>query len=113
MTWILSGIQAQVEADIAAIDQLAITWWRNAGYTVMEEGDTPALISKINGVDALDLPRTTKWATPVLAPDGTWYAASPSIHSEWAVWKERLAAAGYQLQTQEIAMPQEWIIIED
>ena len=108
MTSILNGTLSAVEADIAAIDQLAAIWWQEKGYRVVEDSGKSALISKINGIDAPDLPLTTTWAKPVLAPDGTWYATSPSVNPQWVDWKERLVEIGYTLQTQEIEMPEMW-----
>lgn len=98
--------QAQAEACLTAINQMAATYWVEQGYTVIN-GE---LIGKnaLTGEDMPDSARTISWDTVKQSPDGRFYFASLSNDERFAKGMEQLPDAffGYT----EKPMPAEWMI---
>lgn len=98
----------EASACLAAINNLAATWWAEQGYTVIDNNGNKEVIGRVNGVDAPDKARTTTWDIVKLSPDDTYYISSPSNKSEYEVWEDKLHEAGFMGTGDEKPYPEDW-----
>lgn len=80
--------EAEAQAALAVINQIAAQWWAAQGYTV----DNGTLIGRnaASGNDEPEKQRTTTWAEITESPEGTFYFPSLSNDPRFADWRDYL-----------------------
>ena len=66
--------QALAQSCADAIDALAVQYWTDQGRTVQD--GTLISWNAATLADDAAAPRTLRWATPELSPEGTWWVTS-------------------------------------
>lgn len=93
-----------IQQVLDAINQLAVAYWQDQGFTVDQDG----LVGKKEGVDNHDAQKTVTWAEIQYAPDDTPYIHSLSNDDRFSNWKSVWIDAGLPDMYNEIDMPPEW-----
>lgn len=99
--------EAEAQACLDSINQLAVNYWQEQGYTVIEEDGKNKLIGK-NAKTNVDQPSKTKtetWDIVQTSPDNTYYFASLTGTPYEAAMQQLSEAFSFT----EKEFPQNWI----
>lgn len=107
MTILEFTTKAEADAALAFIKQLAIDYFTQLGYTIIN-GELIGKNAK-TGNDEPDAPRTTHWDIAQESPDGTWYFRSLT-GTRFAGAMDDLAA---NFTFTERELPAEWMPEQD
>ena len=98
--------EGSAHACLQAVNALAVQYWTEQGYTVIDGENGKELIGKKNGVDAPESAHTLTWDSVKESPDNTWYFASLSSDERFAAATQQLIDAGFTFT--ERSFPAAW-----
>lgn len=89
---IMKGTLADVQHDLAIINQVAAVFWAEQGYTVIDTPQGKAVVGKnaATGEDNHEA-LTTTWAVPAQDEvEGYWYIVDPASDPRFVDWRDRV-----------------------
>lgn len=86
---ILTGTLADIDHDLAIINDIAAAWWASQGYTVTQTPGGLAVVGKNFRTGEDDMHAlTTSWDTPQMDENGLWFIADPAGDPRFVDWRD-------------------------